>query len=336
VRGTPPDLACDGCLRRFAANAEYLVLHPGVSFAEQTKYLDEALHTDARHEHVTPPLLSAKIRNDVLRSFLAPGPRDSLVDLGCGSGRTLVWNADLGAFQVGIDVSPYFAREACERADLVLGDLRRLPFADGAFTKASALDVFEHLSREALADVLREAARVVSPGGSLFVYSHVRRNSRLAGGLRQINRLARWLERRGLVDLARERLRKSDHLNPLADIPDLESMVAAAGFRIVRIRYYTPLVGGFVENILVRAGEHWLAGRAARRGSADGRALDDNDAAREARARAKARVSRRGVAYAVLRFVTWTMKLDLLLFGRVRSGPYFALLTRDDTGSGRA
>jgi SAM-dependent methyltransferase len=332
--GTPPDLACGACHRRFAANADYLVLHPGVSFAEQTKYLDEALHADARHEHVTPPLLSAKIRNDVLRSFLAPGPADVVVDLGCGSGRTLVWNADLGAYHVGIDVSPYFAREACETADLVLGDLRRLPFGDGVFTKASALDVFEHLSREALGDVLREAARVIAPGGGLFVYTHVRRNSPIAGGLKQINRLARWLEGRGLVDLARERLRKSDHLNPLADIPDLECTVAAAGFRIERIRYYTPLIGGFVENILVRAGEHWLAKRAVRNGAAAGRAIDGNDAAREARAAAKARVSRGGPVYAGLRLVTWAMKLDLLLFGRVRSGPYFALLRREAGGSG--
>jgi ubiquinone/menaquinone biosynthesis C-methylase UbiE len=333
--GTPPELACAACRRRFAANAEYLVLHPGVSFAEQTKYLDEALHADARHEHVTPPLLSAKIRNDVLRSMLAPAPGDAVVDLGCGSGRTLVWNADLGAHQVGIDVSPYFAREACAQADLVLGDLRRLPFGDGVFTKAAALDVFEHLSREALADVLREAARVLSPGGRLFVYSHVRKNSPLAGGLRQINRFARWLERRGLVDLARERLRKSDHLNPLADIPDLERAVAEAGFRVERLRYYTPLVGGFVENILVRAGEHWLARRAARHEAAAGRVLDGDDAAREARAAAKARVGRKGPAYAALRLVTWVMKLDLLLFGRVRSGPYFALLQRDGDGSRR-
>jgi SAM-dependent methyltransferase len=255
------------------------------------------------------------------------------VDLGCGSGRTLVWNADLGGYQVGIDVSPYFAREACTSADLVLGDLRRLPFGDGVFTKAAALDVFEHLSREALVDVLRESARVLAPGGRLFVYSHVRRNSPLAGGLRQINRLARWLERRGFVDLSRERLRKSDHLNPLADIPDLERTVAAAGFRIERIRYYTPLVGGFVENILVRTGEHWLAKRAARKEAAAGRALDGNDAAREARAAAKSRVSRRGPVYAGLRLVTWVMKIDLLLFGRVRSGPYFALLRREDGGS---
>jgi SAM-dependent methyltransferase len=217
----------------------------------------------------------------------------------------------------------------------VLGDLRRLPFGDGAFTKATALDVFEHLSREALGDVLRESARVLAPGGRLFVYSHVRKNAPLAGGLRQINRLARWLEQRGLVDLARERLRKSDHLNPLADIPDLERTVASAGFRIERIRYYTPLVGGFVENILMRAGEHWLAKRAARSEAAAGRTIDGNDAAREARAAAKARVGRRGPAYAALRLVTWVMKLDLLLFGRVRSGPYFALLQRVDGGSGR-
>ena len=208
------------------------MLHPGVSFTEQTKYLDEALHADARHEHVSPPLLAAKIRNDMLRSFLSPGPSDTVIDLGCGSGRALVWNADLGAYQVGLDVSPHFAEEARTGVDLVLGDLRRLPFGPACFTKAYALDVAEHLSRDSLAEVLAEAARVLTPGGALFVYSHVRRNSALAGGLKTINRLARWLERRGLVDLSRERLRKSDHLNPLADIPDLERVVSAAGFRV--------------------------------------------------------------------------------------------------------
>lgn len=333
LQGRPPELACGSCRRQFAAGAEYLVLHPGVSYAEQTKYLDDALHADARHEHVSPPLLSAKIRNDMLRAFLAPAPDDVIVDLGCGSGRTLVWNADLGACRVGIDVSPYFAREACETADLVLGDLRRLPFADGVFTKACALDVFEHVSREALAEVLRESARVLAPGGAMFVYSHVRRNSRLAWGLKTVNRFARWLERRGLVDLARERLRKSDHLNPLADIPDLERTVNAAGFRLARIRYYTPLVGAVVENILVRMGEHWLARRASAKAAADGRPLGANDAAREARTAAKQRASGHAGTRRALLAITWLMKLDLALFGGVRSGPYFALLVKDGPGS---
>jgi ubiquinone/menaquinone biosynthesis C-methylase UbiE len=327
LAGTPPELVCGGCARHFPAHAEYLVLHPGVSYAEQTKYLDEALHQDARHEHVSPPLLSAKIRNDMLRAFLKPGPGDTLVDLGCGSGRALVWNHELGAWQAGIDVSPYFAREAAEDVNLVLGDLRKLPFADGAFNKAWALDVMEHVSREALHEVLREAARVLQPGGRLFVYSHVRKNSRVAGGLRTVNRFARWLEARGVVDLSRERLRKSDHLNPVADIPDLERVVGDAGFRIERIRYYTPLVGAVVENIFMRIAETWLSRRAARR--AGGSSAIEDGAAREARAAAKVRVNRRGPLYAALRAVTWVMKIDILLFGRVRSGPFFALLVKE-------
>jgi SAM-dependent methyltransferase len=327
---------CAACGRRFATSADCLVLHPGVSYAEQTRYLDEALHSDARHEHVSPPLLSAKIRNDVLRQFLAPGPSDTVIDLGCGSGKALVWNADTGAYQVGIDASPYFAREARADLDLVLGDLRRLPFAPGAFSKGYAVDVFEHVSHEALVDVLREAARVLTPGGALFVYSHVRKNSRLAGGLKGVNALARWLERRGLMDLSRERLRKSDHLNPLKDLADLEAVVASAGFRIARIRYYTPAVGAVVENLLMRLAEHWLSTRAARRAASAGRVIDSGEAARQARAAAKARVDGRGMSYTALRLITWVMKLDMVLFSRVRSGPFFALLVKDNaTGKDR-
>ena len=158
----------------------------------------------------------------------------------------------------------------------------------------------------------------------------MRKNSRLAAGLKAINALARWLERRGLMDLSRERLRKSDHLNPLADIPDLETVVRAAGFRIGRIRYYTPAVGAVVENILMRLAEHWLSRRAIRRAASTGRAIDTAEAARQARATAKARVDGRGLPYMALRLATWAMKLDLLLFGRVRSGPFFALLVKDD------
>jgi hypothetical protein len=34
------------------------------------------------------------------------------------------------------------------------------------------------------------------------------------------------------------------------------------------------------------------------------------------------------VIYHSLRLVTWLMKLDLLLFGRIKSGPFFALIER--------
>ena len=328
----PPALECHGCGRAYPQQADdFLDLRPAVSFAEQTKYLDEALHADARHERVSPPLLGSKIRNDMLRAFLAPGPADRVVDLGCGSGRTLLWNRDWQATAVGVDIAPFFSRDARLTTDLLLADLRKLPFADGTFTRAFSLDVLEHLSPDALAAMLAEANRVLAPGGALFVYTHVRKNARIAAGLRGINALARVLERRGLIDMRQERLRKSDHVNPLRDIPELEAVARAAGFRIARIRYYTPIVGGFVENILVRIAERAMARRAAARLTAAGAAPAEADAAavREARTAAKSRIASSRATYAALQALSIAMKLDLWLFGRIRSGPFFALLEKE-------
>jgi SAM-dependent methyltransferase len=323
-------LVCTGCGRSYGRQAnDFLDLRPEVQFSEQTKYLDEALHADARHERVSPPLLGSKIRNDMLRSFLAPAPSDRVVDLGCGSGRALLWNHDWRATAVGVDIAPYFSADARRDVDLLLADLRRLPFADGTFTKAYSLDVLEHLSPDALRAMLAEVNRVLAPGGLLFVYTHVRKNAPVAAGLRWINAFARVLERRGLIDMRQERLRKSDHLNPLRDIPELEAVARDTGFRIARIRYYTPIVGGFVENILMRMAERAMARRAATRLGATDTRDPDAAAIREARTAAKAQIARSPATYAVLRGLSMAMKLDLLLFGRVRSGPFFALLQKE-------
>jgi SAM-dependent methyltransferase len=328
-------IACTVCGRTYVGRGnEFLDLRPAVQFSEQTKYLDEALHADARHERVSPPLLGSKIRNDMLRSVLAPGPSDRLVDLGCGSGRALLWNRDWRATTVGVDIAPFFSSDALGEVDLLLADLRKLPFADGTFTKAYSLDVLEHLSPEALRAMLAEANRVLAPGGALFVYTHVRKNAPIAAGLRWINAFARLLERRGLLDMRQERLRKSDHVNPLRDIPELESVAHAAGFRVARIRYYTPIVGGFIENILMRVAEHAMARRAAARLAGAGMPNADAAAIKEARTAAKARIAKSPATYAALRALSFAMKLDLLLFGRVRSGPFFALLVKTKAAEG--
>lgn len=314
---------CTGCAREFATDGGYLDLRPRTAFTEQTKYLDEALHTDARHASIAPPVLGSRIRNDMLRRFLAPGPGDHVVDLGCGNGRAIAWNADSGASILGVDISPFFAAEALERSDLILGDLRRLPLADATFNKAWALDVLEHLSPQALHDVLTEAARVLDDDGALFIYTHVRKNGWPAVGVRAVNRLARFCERLGWLDLAQERLRKSDHLNPIADHDELETVAAACGFDIERRTYYSPVVGAFVENVLVRIAERMMARRAGRRAGPT-----SVPPVQAARAAAQARVRRGGGLYRALLAVTAVMKLDLLLFGRVPSGPFFALLRR--------
>jgi SAM-dependent methyltransferase len=333
LAGDPSALTCQSCGRQYGGpSRDFLDLRPHETFEERTKYLDEALHADARHERVSPPFLGSRIRNDMLREFLAPGPTDLVVDLGCGSGRALLWNRDWRAQAVGIDISPFFAEESRRDVDLLLGDLRRLPFADATFTKAYSLDVLEHLSPDALRGMLAEAARVIAPGGTLFVYTHVRKNAPIAAGLRWINALAGKLDRLGLIDLRQERLRKSDHLNPLADIPELRRVAADTGFRIKRIRYYTPLVGGFVENILMRLAEKRLADRAKDANGANSAngagAISDEQALKIARAAGKDQIARSRSTRVLLRVLTAAMKLDLLLFGHVESGPFFALLER--------
>jgi SAM-dependent methyltransferase len=302
----------------------FLDLRPRAEFAEQTRYLDEALHADARHETVAPPLLGSKVRLDMLKRFLDLGPRDRVLDLGCGSGRTLAWNRDSGASLTGIDISPHFAPAAAAGFDLLLGDLRRLPIASGSFTKAWSLDVLEHVSAGAFRDVLKEAHRVLDRDGRLFIYTHVRTNGPLGGAVRLINGFAHTLERAGLLDLKQERLRKSDHLNPIGDHDELQRVVRECGFTIDRITYYTPIAGAFVENILVRVAEKWLVRRAAARPGGTGGA----SAARDVRRAAQARLSQRGATYVALRTLTALMKLDVFLFGRFTSGPFFALLRK--------
>jgi hypothetical protein len=112
-------------------------------------------------------------------------------------------------------------------------------------------------------------------------------------------------ERLGLIDLRQERLRKSDHLNPIADHDELRRVVAECGLRIERITYYTPVVGACVENILARMAERWLTRRAGGTGEKRDEAL-----LRSARTSAQQRVRRRADTPASWFSVMW---LDVIL-----------------------
>lgn len=262
----------------------------------------------------------------MLRTFLAMGPEDVVLDLGCGSGRFCVWSLDSGAHVVGIDTGTFFAREAKSSVDLVVGELRKLPFGDGTVTKAYTIDVLEHLSPDGLRVTLGEMARVLAPGGALFVYTHVRQNSVLAPALSLVARAASAIERLGFADLTIEKLRKTDHLNPLMSRAHLDDVAGEAGFAVERFRYYTPLLSSIAENILVPVAAHAMARKAARRST--GSPGVDREAMRTARVAAKERIAQRGFAYRVLHAITRVIMLDVTLFGRMRSGPFFALLVK--------
>jgi hypothetical protein len=63
----------------------------------------------------------------------------------------------------------------------------------------------------------------------------------------------------------------------------------------------------------------------------DGTSADEADARaiREARAAAKAQIAKSRSTRGALEALSLAMKLDVMLFGKVTSGPFFALLVKD-------
>ena len=323
LRGESRQLTCEACGRRFnEGTGDYLVLRPSSVYDETTKFVEDSFHADGRDESVAPPLLSAAVRNTMLRTFLRPGPGDVVLDLGCGSGRFAVWNLDSGAHFIGVDTGTFFAAESRASVDLVVGELRKLPFADGTVTNAYAIDVVEHLSPGSLDAMLGEINRVLAPGGSLFVYTHVMQLSPLAPVLAAITGVSRAIERAGLADLTVDRLRPTDHLNPLASRAHLDEVAARSGFRVDRFRYYTPILSRVAESVFVPIAAHIFARRKSKTAGVDSAAL------RAARLDAKRTLARRGIMYRALQVMTSVVMLDVRVLGRVRSGPFFALLVK--------
>jgi SAM-dependent methyltransferase len=95
---------------------------------------------------------------------VSSGRRDlTILDCGCGTGANLGLLSRYGR-TVGLDHSPAALRHAARLGGRVVrGDVRRLPFGDGAFDLVTSFDVLQALADDVAG--LREMARVLRPGG---------------------------------------------------------------------------------------------------------------------------------------------------------------------------
>lgn len=133
---------------------------------------------------------------------LALSPGDRALDVGSGGGHTAVALATAGARTTALDVTPAMLREtktlAAEKGTSLecrmLGDAHTLPFAKRSFDAVTTRFAAHHFGSAPVA--VREMARVLKPGGRLYVFD-------LSGP--DEPEMAAWLD--GL-----EKLRDSSHV----------------------------------------------------------------------------------------------------------------------------
>lgn len=314
-------LRCPCCGERYPVVVEggYLDLVPRASVGEVTRYADHEFH-ERLHVTDAPPVLSARVKADMMRRMLDTPDGAPVLDLGCGAGKMALYAAACGGRAAGIDLAPFFLPRAARDVELVQGDLRRLPFRKGSFPRAYSLDVLEHLDEDGVTELLTEARRTVGPGGRLFVYTHAMESSRLARFQRAVNRLARRLGERGLIDHEREALRKSDHVNAIKSHEHFDALCASSGLVVTERRYYNVVFKAVVEDLLLRLYEQRKR-RPAGSHDADGGGGHAHAPAPGGEAPPPGRA-----LLAVAQALTWLLKLDVVLFGGIRTGPFFGLL----------
>jgi SAM-dependent methyltransferase len=133
--------------------------------------------TSSRAEFLT---LGRDLSRDVLALFAEVRPPGESftrwLDFGCGSGRVARFVIASGAGEIsGVDVdrpAVRWARRHLGPGFQAIDPRPPLPFTDAAFDVVYAVSVFTHLDEAKQLDWLREARRVLRPGGLLIASTH--------------------------------------------------------------------------------------------------------------------------------------------------------------------
>jgi SAM-dependent methyltransferase len=109
------------------------------------------------------------IARRLIEEFCWRGKSLRILDAGCGTGAGVLMLSEYGHV-IGVDLSPYAALLSRKRGhrDILRASVMALPFTNDSFDIVASLDIlyFEGLNDEM---ALREAARVLIPGGKLII-----------------------------------------------------------------------------------------------------------------------------------------------------------------------
>lgn len=123
-------------------------------------------------------LMPEREMREALMKRIAPSPGMRILDLGCGTGTfgIMLARANPGTEVIGIDPDPDIVRMAERKKSRPAAGLafriagaQALPFGRDAFDVVVSTLVFHHLPPTVKRAALREAARVLRPGGRLLI-----------------------------------------------------------------------------------------------------------------------------------------------------------------------
>lgn len=132
-----------------------------------------------------PPWVVERYKYEALAETLPTGGTERWLDVGCGTGRSLVGVSDLvpeDCHVLGVDVfddrivlgnAPELAARNARKAGLavsaIYGDATRLPVAEDSQHVVTACRLLHDLSREQADETLSELRRVCAPGGAVGI-----------------------------------------------------------------------------------------------------------------------------------------------------------------------
>jgi len=182
-------------------------------------------------------------------------PGEVVVDLGTGRGELLVVAVEMGAARaIGVEYAHAavdLARDTIavhgvgDKAEVLHADTRAAPVPDETADLVTLLDVVEHLAPDELERTLREARRLLRPGGRVFIHTFPTRTLYdVTYRLQRLSRPSRW--RRWPAD-PRKDVERALHVNEQS-AGSLRRALRRAGFTDVRVRVGDLVYADFVPD----------------------------------------------------------------------------------------